>query len=229
MKIGGFQPLTLLDFPGKVAAIVFTQGCLFRCDYCHNPDLIPRNVAGSYDEAEILSLLERRSTILDGVCITGGEPTIQPDLLDFMAQIKALGLLVKLDTNGWRPEVVRQALERNLVDYIAMDIKAPWSKYEDIIKIPADTIVARCQESLRLIIASGIDHEFRTTVWSAVHTPQDLTEIASYLPPDTYYNLQHVRYDTTLNPSIAQAPPLDLNQIIATIYTQHPSLVLSAR
>lgn len=229
MRIGGFQPFSMLDFPGKLAAIIFTQGCLFRCSYCHNPELVLQQIDGRYDENALCDLLSRRQQMLDGVVITGGEPTIQKDLLEFMLKMKEMGLLVKLDTNGWRPAIVEQAINQRLVDYIAMDIKAPWNKYEQVIKIPAATIVRQCMQTMRLIQESGIPHEFRTTVFPKVHTEDDIVEIASYLPSGTRYGIQAVRYEKTLDPNIDRTHTLNMESIGGRIRMTYPSLSLVVR
>ena len=162
MKIGGFQPFTLTDYPGRVAAIVFTQGCNFRCPYCHNARLLPtdRPKRDLIPETYVFDHLSRRRRQLDGLVITGGEPTIQEDLPRFIRRVRRLGLKIKLDTNGSRPGVIRQLLEENLLDYIAMDIKAPPEQYESVIRRPVDADAL--QASMELIKNSSVPHEFRT-------------------------------------------------------------------
>ena len=156
MNLAGFVPLSLCDFPGRVAAVVFTQGCNFRCPWCHNGHLIPlaADAARRVSEAEVFEVLEARRTRLGGVVVSGGEPTLQPALPRFLRRIKALGLEVKLDTNGSRPEVLRGLLRERLVDFIAMDVKAPWTKYATLTgTVCCD--VAAVQASLALIATSG--------------------------------------------------------------------------
>ena len=162
MKIGGFQPFTLTDYPGHVAAIVFTQGCNWRCPYCHNAQLLPidRPKSDLIPEAYVFDHLARRCCQLDGLVITGGEPTIQEDLPHFMHKVHRMGLAIKLDTNGSRPAVIRQLLEEGLLDYIAMDIKAPFDQYESIVRRPVDTDALHT--SIELIKNSGVPHQFRT-------------------------------------------------------------------
>lgn len=164
MRIGGFQPFSLSDFPGKVAAIVFTQGCNFRCPYCHNRQLIPENPPDGrlISGAAVLRFLECRRGQLDGVVVTGGEPTIQEDLRSFLSQLKALGYTVKLDTNGSRPDVLRCVFEEGLVDFVAMDFKAQLLEYTRTAGVMVD--VETIADSMRVIAASGIMHEFRTTL-----------------------------------------------------------------
>ena len=164
MKIGGFQPFTLTDYPGHVAAIVFTQGCNWRCPYCHNAQLLPIDLPKNYliPEAYVFDYLSRRRRQLDGLVITGGEPTIQEDLPRFLRKVRRLIPSVKLDTNGSRPDVIRHLLEEGLLDYIAMDIKAPLDQYESVVRRPVDNDVL--QRSIDLIKTSGVPHEFRTPV-----------------------------------------------------------------
>jgi len=190
MKIGGFQPLTLSDYPGRVAAIVFTQGCNFRCPFCHNGSLLPLDVPADamLEEATVLETLKSRRTFLDGVVISGGEPTIQPDLVAFIDSIKQLGLLVKLDTNGTHPDVVRDLLAGRLLDYVAMDIKAPPVKYAQLTGV--DTPIERIEETVRLLIAGDTPCEFRTTFVPGLLTTEDLETIRASLPDETTYTVQ---------------------------------------
>ncbi|MEI6477604.1 MAG: anaerobic ribonucleoside-triphosphate reductase activating protein [bacterium] len=164
MRIGGLQKITLVDYPGKVAATVFTQGCTFRCPYCHNPELVlPERFEPVLDVEEFFDFLATRVGKLEAVCITGGEPTVQPDLSGFIRRIKDLGFLVKLDSNGSRPKQLGAILAEGTVDYVAMDIKGPLEKYPLICGFPA-SMTKHISESIRLIMESGIDYEFRTTV-----------------------------------------------------------------
>ena len=164
MIIGGFQPFTLSDFSGHVAAIVFTQGCNWRCSYCHNRSLLKmrRPEQELIPETHVFDLLHRRRNELDGLVITGGEPTIQEDLARFLHEVRRLGLAIKLDTNGSQPGVIRRLLEEELLDYIAMDIKAPIDRYESVVGHPVD--IGPIQTSIELIKNSGVPHEFRTPV-----------------------------------------------------------------
>ena len=162
MKIGGLIKFTLIDYPGRVAAVVFTQGCNFRCRYCHNPELVyPHLLQEPMPQEEVMSFLRRRQGTLEGMVVTGGEPTLQPDLLDFLAAVKSLGYFIKLDTNGAKPDVLQAVIEKKLVDYIAMDLKAPLEKYAVITGVSCDVRVL--QRSMKLIQDSGLEYEFRTT------------------------------------------------------------------
>ena len=190
MKIGGFNIFSLSDFPGKVAAVVFTQGCNFRCPYCHNAPLIschePKELL--IPEKQFFEFLECRRNQLDAVVVSGGEPTIHRDLPTFLRRTKDMGFAVKLDTNGSNPEVLKEILENDLVDYIAMDIKAPLSNYKKL----TDTVSSSegIQESINVISKSGIDHEFRTTVVEALLTLEDMQAIRKLIPARSTYHLQ---------------------------------------
>jgi len=190
MIVGGIQWMTLLDYPGRVAATVFTAGCNYRCPFCHNPELVlPELVAkaGVALEEDFFDELAERHGFLDAIVISGGEPTLQPDLLTVLERIKQLGYLIKLDTNGSHPEIIRSALARRLLDYIAMDIKAPIDKYEQVVGTVVDT---ECiQQSISLIQQSGTDYEFRTTVAPGL-SEEDLFRIADWLSGSKAYWLQ---------------------------------------
>lgn len=176
MKIGGLIKFTLIDYPGVVSAIVFTQGCNFRCRYCHNPELVyPSLFQEGMPQEEVMSFLRRRQGTLQGLVVTGGEPTLQPDLLDFLSEVKKLGYRIKLDTNGYRPDVLQQALDQKLVDYIAMDLKAPLAKYPQITGVPTDEKILR--RSMEMIKNSGLPHEFRTTYDKEVLTDADIEQL----------------------------------------------------
>jgi pyruvate formate lyase activating enzyme len=189
MKIGGIQKFSLIDYPGKTCAIIFTIGCNFRCKYCHNPELvIPEQYAKEIPIQEIFSFLESRKNKLDAICITGGEPTLHADLIDFIKEIKKMGFLVKLDSNGSNPEVLKEIIDKKLIDYIAMDVKALPEKYDKIIgwKISADKL----SKSIDLIMNSGIDYEFRTTITRELTSLKDLEDIAKKIKGAKRYFLQ---------------------------------------
>ncbi len=200
MKIAGFQKVSLIDYPGKISAIIFTQGCNFRCPYCHNPELVdPKLFTDTLDEEAVLSFLKRRVGKLDGVVITGGEPLLQDDLAEFIGRIKDMGYLVKLDTNGSQPEILERLLAKNLIDYVAMDIKAPLEKYRDVVR--ADVCTEKIMESITIILNSGIDHEFRTTVVKELLTEGDLIRIANLIRNGKRYVLQKFTASKTLDKS----------------------------
>ena len=199
MKIGSLQRFSLIDYPGKICAIVFTQGCNFRCPYCHNPELVnPKKFGESIAHDEIFSFLERRRGKLDAVSITGGEPTIQEDLVGFMRKIKDLGYLVKIDTNGSMPEILEELMDEKLLDLIAMDVKAPLDKYKKIVRALSDTL--RIEESIHLIMNSGIDYEFRTTIVKSLLDEEDIKKIGILIEGAYRYVLQKFVPSKTLNP-----------------------------
>ncbi len=187
-KIAGIQKTTLLDYPTKVAAIVFTQGCNFRCGYCHNPDLLEQNKNTDFLPENFISFLKTRQGKLDGVVITGGEPTLQSGLYDFIKQIKQLDFAVKLDTNGTNPKILKKLLSENLVDYIAMDIKAPFEKYSEITGINVNT--NNIKTSIDLIIKSLTEYEFRTTVLKSQLSFEDFDKIGQTIKGANLYYLQ---------------------------------------
>jgi len=205
MNLAGFVPLSLCDFPGRVAAVVFTQGCNFRCPWCHNGHLIPlaADAARRVSEAEVFEVLEARRTRLGGVVVSGGEPTLQPALPRFLRRIKALGLEVKLDTNGSRPEVLRGLLRERLVDFIAMDVKAPWGKYHRLAGQACDTLLLR--RSMRLVAASGLPHEFRTTRVESLLSGDDCDEIVRQVPAGSVHKWQRFRPEHSLDPVLRAA------------------------
>lgn len=164
MRIGGVVACSLGDFPGRISAVVFTQGCNWRCPWCHNPALVyPAQFTPAWDEAGVLARLAASRKKIDGVVVTGGEPTVQPDLADFFGHLRDLGFATKLDTNGSRPRVVRALLEAGLLDFVAMDLKAPWERYAEAAGAPVPT--ADLEETITLLRASGVAHQLRTTRW----------------------------------------------------------------
>jgi len=187
MLIGGLQKTTLIDYPEKVAATIFTIGCNFRCSFCHNPDIV-KGIAKVVPEDDILAFLKKRKKLLDAVCITGGEPTMQSGLFSFMKKIKKMGYLVKLDTNGNKPEVLDRLIKAGVVDYIAMDIKAPWKRYK--IVTAKDCDLDALKKSVKIIIASGLPHEFRSTVLPGLHSKEDIIEMARQVKGAEKYFLQ---------------------------------------
>lgn len=203
MMIGGFEPFSLIDYPGRIAAVVFTQGCNFRCPFCHNGSLIsPRD--GSEDVESLLKSLVGRRGKLDAVVVSGGEPTLQPDLAGFLALVRSMGFLVKIDTNGSRPSVLRSLIDQGLLDYVAMDVKAPIHKYSRLAGVEVD--VESLRESVALIASSGIAHEFRTTHVEALLDDQDLAEIRAGLPRASSHRIQRFRPENALDSALRQGP-----------------------
>ncbi len=201
MIIGGIQPCSLIEYPGKTCAVLFTRGCNFRCAYCHNPELVlPEQYANPQSLTDIYSFLERRKGKLDAVCITGGEPTQHTDLIALLRTIRDMGFLIKLDSNGSRPDMLQEIIDRALVDYLAMDVKAPLDAYERIVgwRVPPAVL----QRSIDLIIHSGCDHEFRTTIAAPYTTIDDLRAIARTITGAQRYYLQPFRVSKHLNPQL---------------------------
>lgn len=189
MLIGGLNKTTLLDYPGHVAATIFTGGCNFRCPFCHNAGLVlTPSSAEIYSEEDVFSFLKKRKNILQGVCITGGEPTLSADLPAFIEKIKETGYKVKLDTNGYRPEVLQNLLTEGLLDYVAMDIKNSPKKYVYTAGVELD--FGKIRESIELLKTSGIDYEFRTTVVKELHNTDDFLQIAKWIKGCSKYFLQ---------------------------------------
>ncbi len=190
MIIQGLQKLTLLDYPGRVACTVFTAGCNLRCPFCHNAGLVTHiDRSNIISEEELFSFLKKRQGILDGVCVSGGEPLLMPDIIPFIEKIKSFGFLVKLDTNGTFFERLREIVEKGIVDYVAMDIKNSPQKYPMTAgceSVDIDSV----KKSVALLEENGIDHEFRTTVVRELHTEEDMKEIGKWLSGTKKYFLQ---------------------------------------
>lgn len=190
MKIKGLQKLTLLDFPEKLACTVFLGGCNFRCPFCHNASLVrPESEGEDISGEEFFSFLESRRGRLEGVCVSGGEPTLHRELPEFLKKIKALGFAVKLDTNGYRPEVLRELLSEGLVDYVAMDIKSSPEGYGRCVGIE-DLDLKPIYESVAQLMEGKVDFEFRTTVVKELHTKEDIVSIGRWLAGEESFFLQ---------------------------------------
>lgn len=191
MRIDGLQKMTLLDFPGKVACTVFTGGCNFRCPFCHNALLVTKlPEKPDYSEDEILSFLEKRTGLLDGVAITGGEPLLNPDIADFIRKIRSMGYAVKLDTNGSFPERLKAIVGEGLVDYVAMDIKNRKEKYAETIGLK-NLDLSKIEESIEFLKTGAVDYEFRTTVVEQFHTVEDIRAAAEWISGAKRYFLQN--------------------------------------
>lgn len=190
MVIKGLQKLTLLDYPEKMACTVFTAGCNFKCPFCHNASLvIDVDTDDIISEEDFFSFINKRVGIIEGVCITGGEPTLQPDLESFIKKIKEIGLLVKLDTNGYRPDILISLVESGLIDYVAMDIKNCKEKYP--LTAGCENLeIDRICRSVDFLKTGIIDYEFRTTIVKELHTPDDIIKIGEWLDGSQKYYLQ---------------------------------------
>ena len=210
MLIGGVQELTTLDFPGRLAAVVFTLGCNFRCGYCHNPQFIQcqgETLTSRIPEEVFFKFLEKRKGKLEGVCISGGEPTLQPDILEFARKIKNMGFLVKLDTNGTMSGVLEKMIAEKVVDFFAMDIKTSLSRYGEIINtfprssksgVGEDLLINEVKKSKEIIQNSGLPYEFRTTAVKGKHTKEVFEEIGEWLKGAETYFIQNFRNKKTL-------------------------------
>jgi pyruvate formate lyase activating enzyme len=188
MLIGGFQKMTMLDYPTKIACTIFTHGCNLRCPFCHNARLVI-NEPDLIDENEILSYINKRRGVLDGVCISGGEPMLQCDLFDFMKKVKDMGMLIKLDTNGCFPDKLSEAISSGLVDYVAMDIKNCREKYAQTAGLEKLDI-SKIEKSVEILMSGKVDFEFRTTVTKELHTPADFIKIGEWIKGNEKYYIQ---------------------------------------
>lgn len=198
MLIKGIQKTTLLDYPGRVASIIFLGGCNFRCPYCQNPSLVNGfDALPTIPEGEVLEFLKGRRKWLDGVCVSGGEPTLHEDLPAFISKVKEEGLLVKLDTNGSNPGMLEKLLGEGLLDYVAMDIKAPLHRYAEVARVKVD--MDDIKKSVEIIQRSGVEYEFRTTVVPRLIGEKDVREIANWLEGSKKYYLQQFRNHETLD------------------------------
>ncbi|MDD2681285.1 MAG: anaerobic ribonucleoside-triphosphate reductase activating protein [Patescibacteria group bacterium] len=210
MIIGGLEKLTLLDFPDNLAAIVFTKGCNFRCHYCYNPMLVwphrpealaldEKDIEKGYPlikEEDLFLFLKERQGKIDGVVITGGEPTLHADLPDFIRRIRSFGYLIKLDTNGTNPEMLQSLINDKLIDYIAMDIKASWEKYGSVVDIPVN--LDNLQKSVKIIMSSSLPYEFRTTLVPDLHQAEDIELMGQAIKGANRWYLQKFKPDTGL-------------------------------
>ncbi len=248
MQIGGLEKLTLIDYPGKIACTVFLIGCNFRCPFCYSSELVlPEKIKKQpiISEKEFFAFLKQRKSLLEGVVICGGEPTIHKDLPVFIKKIKKLGFLVKLDTNGSNPEMLKMLISKRLVDYVAMDVKAPLINQKSNIKnqkdyefqsasglggssfkkasgVNIDEAIIR--KSIDIIMNSGIDYEFRTTIVPGIHTKEEIKEIAVMIKGARKYYLQKFRPEKTINPRFEKVKPypieylIEIREIIAPLF-----------
>ncbi len=199
MEFGGLEKFTLIDYPGKVACMVYTIGCNFRCPYCHNPELVNETVENIISEAEVLDFLSQRKGILDGIVITGGEPTLHGQkLFDFISKVKKLNFKIKLDSNGTDPTFLQQLIDKKKVDYIAMDIKSPLAKYSQIVASAVN--IDSIKKSISILINSGIEYEFRTTVIKSLIDIEDFEQIGKEIKGAKKYFIQKFIPTKILNP-----------------------------
>jgi len=212
MIIKGLQKFTLIDYPGKLACTIFTFGCNFRCPYCQNPELIIDDGQKPISEAWILNFLYQRRGFLDGVCITGGEPSIQPDLLEFLHEVKRIGYSIKIDTNGSNPDLLKKAIKEGVIDYIAMDIKAPLEKYSEVVRVNVEK--EKIKESIRIIKSLAPNYEFRTTVVPGLLNKEDFRKIGMWLKGVKKFYLQQFQGKKTLDKSFEGRAPLEKRELI---------------
>lgn len=200
MIIGGYMPMSLSDYPGHIAAMVFTQGCNFRCPFCHNGALLELEPSPEHavPESYVLDHLGQRKQILQGVVISGGEPTLQPDLADFIRKVRAMGLKIKLDTNGSNPDVLQALLSEGLLDYVAMDLKGPLPKYDILAGVPVAT--DQILRSIEMIVSGDVEHFFRTTLVPELINAASLAEIRKLLPDGSFHIEQEFRREDVLDP-----------------------------
>lgn len=228
MVISGMQKLTLLDYPGKVACLLFTQGCNFRCQYCHNSELINmcNKKQNHISEEEVFKYLEKRKGLLEGVCISGGEPLLQPDLENFLIKIKQMGYQIKLDTNGSSPNRLAKLIDNKLVDYIAMDVKNDFLNYEETSGVHKMNL-QNIKKSIEIIENSHIDYEFRTTVVKQLHSFGQLENICKYIGPEAKYYIQNYRdCDTVLKTGLKGFETSELLQIQKKLNMTYPNVMV---
>lgn len=224
MVIHGLQKLTLLDYPGKVACTVFIAGCNFRCPFCHNSELIGRSIEPVTDDTKFLAFLKKRQGVLDAAAITGGEPLTERELPSLLEKIKALGFLVKLDTNGSYPERLREVLDAGLVDYVAMDIKNSPERYAETVGRP-DLDLAPIRQSVSMLMQGATDYEFRTTVVDELHDEASFEMIAEWIAGAKHYFLQNFEdRDTVLEKGLHSAGREKLLKYAEIISKQIPSV-----
>ena len=211
MHFRGWQKTSLIEYPGKISTVLFTGKCNFRCPFCYNRDVVlESNRTYDIDEKEVLDYLKERKKLYQAVIVTGGEPTMHKGLPDFYRKIRALGFLTGLETNGTSPEMLKELLDNKLVDYVAMDIKAPlvWEKYSKATRTKDKRLFGNVLKSVRLLMASGVRYEFRTTVVPRLHSEEDILELAGQLGGAKTFALQQFTpKDTTLDPKFAKAKP----------------------
>ena len=226
MTINGMQKLTLLDYPGNVACLIFTQGCNFRCPFCHNSGLLDmNNNCEKIDEKEVFKYLEKRKGLLDGVCISGGEPLLQKDIEDFIRKVKDLVYKVKLDTNGSSPKKLKQLIEDGLIDYVAMDIKNDFLNYDKTAGMC--TNIDNIKKSIEIIENSNIEYEFRTTIVKQFHDVGKLEKIIQYIGPNARYYIQNYQdCSSVLQRGLNGFDNEELLNIKNTLGVKYPNLVV---
>jgi len=225
MEIGGLQKLTLIDYPGRIACTVFLCGCNFRCPFCYSGELVlPEKIKNQpkITEKNFFDFLKERRGLLEGVVICGGEPTTHQELPDFSEKIKKLGYLVKLDTNGFNPTMLKKLIDKKLVDYVAMDIKAPKERYSEFAGVKVD--VKKIQKSIDIFKKKGVDYEFRSTIVPTLHKKEDVIEMAKWIKGAKRYYLQNFRPEKTIDPKFEKIKPypqeylLEIQKVISPFF-----------
>ena len=227
MTISGMQKLTLLDYPGNTACLIFTQGCNFRCPFCHNKDLLSDCSENEIiEENEVFHYLEKRKGLIDGVCISGGEPLLQRDIENFISKVKDMGFKVKLDTNGSSPSKLKRLIDNGLVDYVAMDIKNNFLNYDKTSGIERINI-ENIKRSIDILENSSIEYEFRTTVVKELHNLIQLEEICKYLGPNVKYYIQNYKdCDTVLQNGLTGFAKEELQKIEKHLKMTNPNVII---
>lgn len=229
MKFAGWQRTTLIDFPGKISSVLFAQGCSMRCRFCHNPELVQDRalIEALFREEDILAYLAQRKSMLEGVVLTGGEPTVQKDIIPFIEKVRALGYAIKLDTNGYQPEKLADILKTGCVDYVAMDVKAPLSKYSYIAGVPI--ITSLIQQSLEILAQSSIDYELRTTAVKPLLSLSDLLTIAHEIKGAPLWFIQQFRSGCTLDLSLQGQEGYKEEELLSIAQEAAPAFVKECR
>ena len=225
MKIGGLQKLTLIDFPGRLAATVFITGCNFRCPFCYASELVlPEKIKNQpkISEKELFKFLKERKDLIDGVVLCGGEPTISKELIPLTKKIKKMGFSVKLDTNGSDPKLLKNLIDQKLVDYVAMDIKGPKERYNDFSGAKVD--VKKIQKSIDILKEGKVDYEFRSTIVPTLHKKEDVIKMAKWIRGAKKYYLQNFRPEKTIDPEFEKIKPypqeylLEIQKVIVPFF-----------
>ena len=225
IQIGGLQKLTLIDYPGRLAATVFLCGCNFRCPFCYSSELVlPEKIKKQpkISEKEFSKFLRERRGLLEGLCITGGEPTLNKDLPDFIKKIKKMGFLVKLDTNGSNPKMLKDLIKESLIDYVAMDIKGPKERYNEF--VGGKNNIEKIQESINILRENKVDSEFRSTIVPVLHRKEDVLKMAKWIRGAKRYYLQNFRPERTIDPKFEKIKPysqeflLEIQKAIAPFF-----------
>lgn len=225
IKIGGLQKTTFIDFPGRIAATVFLMGCNFRCPWCYSSELVLPNkikIQPEISEEYFLKFLKSRKELLEGIVICGGEPMINKDLPDFIRKIKKQGLLIKIDSNGSNPQMLKNLIDEKIIDYVAMDIKGPKEKYNEFSGKIVD--IKKIQKSIDILKEGKIDYEFRSTIVPLLHTKEDILKMAKWIRGAKRYYLQNFRPEKTINPSFGEIKPysreflLEIQKIISPFF-----------